>query len=124
MKYKYEFNQGTLDHIYENAKGRMEFHPDLAEKYTDMIDKHRHYETEREALEIAFQTWESSPMNCQIWAKIEKDEEFYRIMDWWIVTNDWKIKQAAEYIGMVLLYDEVKLSRIVNDDVPIDDILA
>lgn len=123
MKYKNEFSQGTLDYIYESAKGRMSFHPDLKEKYTSMIDEYRHFKTEREALVAALQMWKSNPMNCQIWAKIEKDEEFYRIADWWIVTNDWKVKQAAEYIGMMLIYDEVKLCCIVDDNVPIDNII-
>ena len=37
-------------------------------------------------------------------AKIGKDEEFYYIDDYFIVTNDGLVKEAADYIGMALVF--------------------
>lgn len=36
----------------------------------------------------------------QVWAKVCKDGEYYYIQDYYIVSNDYKILIAAEYIGM------------------------
>lgn len=37
---------------------------------------------------------------CQVWAKVGKDEEYYYIEDYYIVSANNFIKMAAEYIGM------------------------
>lgn len=36
-----------------------------------------------------------NPYSCQIWAKVEKSDDIYRIVNWWIVTDDIKVKLAA-----------------------------
>lgn len=40
----------------------------------------------------------------QVWAKVGKDEEYYYIQDYYIVSNDYRILIAAEYIGMEQLF--------------------
>lgn len=32
------------------------------------------------------------------------DKHKNNIQNWWILTNDWRIQQSAEYIGMALMY--------------------
>ncbi len=95
-------DQVNLGHDYESALGRMAAHPDYAEKYSKIIREHPYFTSEKEAVSVAL----SRGSMCQIWAKIGKDEEYYYIKDdYFIVTDDWRIDQAAEYIGMAILYN-------------------
>ena len=48
--------------------------------------------------------YNSRRFGSQVWAKIGKDEEYYNIEDYYIVTDDNLIKQAIEYIGMDDIY--------------------
>ena len=65
------------------------------------------------------------PDNYQIWAKIEKgDDGIFRIQDRWLVTNDNKVKLAADYIGMALMYDDVRFCKIIDNNIKIDDVIA
>ena len=123
MKYKYVFNQSELEYAYEEAKSRMAYHPDIAKKNQEIIQGHSHFEVEKDALEAAILMEKDNPHTYQIWAKMSKDEEFYRIDNWWIVSNQWRIKQAAEYIGMVLVYDEDKLEAIIKDKTDINKVI-
>ena len=52
------------------------------------------------------------------------EAELNRIINHWLVTDDGKIKQSAEYIGMALMYDETRLERIINNGIKIDDVIA
>ena len=36
----------------------------------------------------------------QVWAKVGKDDDYYFIQDYYIVSNDYRVLIAAEYIGM------------------------
>lgn len=107
MAKKVEYRNGMEQYIlkctYENAKGRMEVHPDIANKYIGIIQKHPYFKTEKEALEVAIKNEGDKP-RWQIWAKIEKDEEFYRIQDYYIVSDDYRVLIAADYIGMAQIY--------------------
>lgn len=116
--------QDVLEFTYENAKGRMDAHPDIAEKMKSIIQNFSHFDSEKEALETAIKIETENPYSCQIWAKIEKSNDIYRIVNWWIVTDDVKVKQAADYIGMAQMYDEARLSRIIDNNVKIDDVVA
>lgn len=103
VEYRNGMEQYILKYNYESGKERMKAHPDIAEKYMDIIQNHPYFKTEKEALEVAIKKEEENP-NWQIWAKIEKDEEYYRIQDYYIVTNDYKVLIAADYIGMAQIY--------------------
>ena len=122
--YRFRMSQSELEYTYESAKGRMEYHPDIADKYQSIVLEYSRFKNEKDALETAINMEKENPYTCQIWAKIEKSDGVYRIMDWWIVTDDWKVKQAAEYIGMAQMYDETRLSYIIDNNVKIDDVIA
>ena len=121
---RFRMSQDELKYVYESAKGRMEYHPDIAAKYQNVIQNYYHFENEKDALETAIKIEKEKPYTCQIWAKVEKDEEYYRIQDWWIVTDDVKVKIAADYIGMAQIYDETRLSKIIDSNAVLDDIIT
>lgn len=122
--YRYRISQRDLNYIYESAKSRMEAHPDVAKKHQNIIQKCPYFKSEREALEAAVRLEKDNLYRCQIWAKVEKDEDIYRIQNYWLVTDDGIIKLSAEYIGMALLYDGTRLSKIINGNAKIDDVVA
>lgn len=124
MEYKFRMTQNVLEFTYKNAKGRMDAHPDIAENMKSIIQNYSHFNSEKEALETAIKMEAKKPYSCQIWAKIEKSDDIYRIVNWWIVTDDIKVKLAAEYIGMAQMYDETRLQEIIDNHVKIDDVVA
>lgn len=125
MGYRFRISQSDMGYLYESAKGRMDAHPDYADKHKRVIRDYPYFKSEREALEAAIKIEKINPYSCQIWAKIEKgDDGIFRILNWWIVTDDIKVKLAAEYIGMALMYDETRLSKIIGGNTKIDDVIA
>lgn len=125
MEYRFRISQDELKRLYENAKSRMEINPDITSKHTKVIEGCPFYQSEKEALEAAIKMMKEKPANYQIWTKFEKgDDGIFRIQDWWIVTDDGKTKLAADYIGMALMYDNVRLNRIVNNNIKVDDVVA
>lgn len=125
MDYRFRISQDELKRLYENAKSRMEINPDITAKHTKVIEGCQSYQSEKEALEAAIAMMKEKPANYQIWAKVEKgDDGIFRIQDWWIVTDDGKTKLAADYIGMALMYDDIRLNRIINKNIKVDDVVA
>ena len=104
MLHKYKIDQNNLKYLYESAKVRMEAHPDYAVKHNNNIQQYPYFKTEDEVLEAANKVKNEVYPVYQIWAKIAKEGNDYRIQNWWILTNDWRIKQSAEYIGMAPMY--------------------
>lgn len=92
--------QEELKYVYELGENRIEFHPELAEKYRMIIEEIPYYQNRNEAIEKAIQMSKDSLKPYQVWAKVGKDEEYYYIQDYYIVSNDYRILIAAEYIGM------------------------
>ena len=122
---RYRISQEEMKYTYERAKARMDFHIDYANKQKDIIAKHPYFKTEKEALQEALKLIKKTKSDCQIWAEIEKgDDDIYRIQNKWIVLEDGKIKLAAEYIGMALMYDDIRFNRIINNNIPIDEVIA
>jgi hypothetical protein len=117
-------SQDELAYTYEHAQARMDAHPEYADKHKKIVQAHSFFKSEKEALQAAIEQRKNNQWGCQIWAMIEKTDGVYRILNHWLVTDDGKIKQSAEYIGMALIYDETRLERIINNDVKIDDIIA
>ena len=95
-----EIGQEELKYVYESAKGRMDCHPEIAEIFRKRIEGLPVYKDRNEAIKKAIDLNNSRHHGSQVWAKIGKDEDYYYIQDYYIVTDDNKIKQAAEYIGM------------------------
>lgn len=117
MENRYKLGQDELSYMYESAQSRMAAHPDFAKRCKKAVADCTHFDNEQDALQAAIKPAKEGEFDyyCQIWAKIEKDEEFYRISDYWIVTGDVQIQQAAEYIGMALVYDNARLQRISQE---------
>lgn len=125
MEYRFRIGQNDMRYLYESAKGRMEAHPEYADGQKKIIQEHPHFKSEKEALEAAINMEKEHPYSCQIWAKFEEgDDGIFRIQNWWVATDDWKIKLAAEYIGMALMYDQTRLTKIIDNNIQIDDVVA
>lgn len=124
MNYRHILNQEELRFIFENAKVRTAAHPDIAKKHQKVIDKCSFYKSEKEALQAAIAQSSGNICDCQIWAKIVKEDDVYRVLNYWLLTDDVNIKQSAEYIGMAQMYDATRLLTIVNEEIPIDDVIA
>jgi hypothetical protein len=123
-KYKFVYRQENLQYLYESAIKRMEAHPEYAAKRIKIIQDYPYYESEKDALEAAFRLSKDDMHCCVIWAKIEKDEEYYRInTNYCVVTYTSEEIKAAEYIGMAALYNASNLFGIIHDNINIDDLL-
>lgn len=93
--------QTFLGYAFEHSKKLAEVHPEYFKACEKVIHKHPYLTSEKEALQVA-QDMVNNRINntVHIWAKIGKDEEYYYIQDYYIVTEDNDVKRAAEYIGM------------------------
>ena len=116
MEEKFRINQDELAYIHQNAQARMRYNPDIAAKYKKIIDEYPFYQSEKEALQSTIDIINKEYSNYQIWAKIGKDDEYYYIQDYYIATDDNIIKQTAEYIGMILIYDGTRLQTIIDNN--------
>lgn len=96
--------QEELKKVYESAKKRMEYHPEKAEIYRRIIEHSPFYNDKDEAIKVAEAMCKSDGSGCQVWAKVGKDKEHYYIEDYYIVSNDYKILIAADYIGMEQIF--------------------
>ena len=75
-------------------------------------------------MQAAIKLRKENRWGCQIWANVEKVDDIYRIQNYWLVTDDGKTKLSANYIGMALMYDETRLLNIIDNDIPIDEVIA
>ncbi len=124
MEYRYRINQDDLARIYENAQARMDANPEIAEKHKKEIREHSSFKSEKEALQAAIKLRKENHWGCQIWASVEKVDDIYRIQNYWLITDDGKTKLSADYIGMALMYDETRLLNIIDNAIPIDEVIA
>lgn len=125
MVYQFRISQDEMRLLYENAQARMDAHLEFADEQNKIVAKHSYFKTEKEALKAALDMMNKGSLDYQIWAKIEKgDDGIFRVQNYWLLTDDGKTKVAAEYIGMALMYDDVRLNRIINDGVGINDVVA
>ena len=124
MDYRYRISQDELERLYLNAQARMNEHQNIAEQYRNEVMKLPYFKSEKEALEEAIRLRNENHWGCQIWADVEKVNGIYRIRNYWLVTDNGKIKLYADYIGMALMYDETRLLEIVDNGIPIDDVVS
>lgn len=76
-------------------------HPEYFKACEKLIQKCPFFTSEMQALQAAQDMCNNRNRGIvHIWAKIGKDEEYYCIQDYYIVTEDNDVKRAAEYIGM------------------------
>ena len=93
--------QDLLEYAYEHSLKLAEAHPEQFKQYEKLIQELPHFTSEEEAVQAAEKLDNNRGGGLvHIWAKIGKDEEYYCIQDYYIVTDDNNIKRAAEYIGM------------------------
>lgn len=116
MEYRFRINQDDLSYLYDSAQARIKAHPEFAEKQKKVIQEHAYFKTEKEALESAISKMKNKYSSYQIWAKTEKEGDIIRIQDYWIITDDNKVKLAADYLGMALMYDSSQLLNIVTNN--------
>lgn len=100
-----KISQEELQYVYESAQARMASHPEYAQEQTAIIHEFPHFDDKEEALQAAKDMSKDGRWDCQIWAKIGIDEEYYFIENYYIVSDDYKVKQAAEYIGMAHVFN-------------------
>ena len=123
MGYKLQLTQEILKRVYEDARDLKEYNRELAEEYELLIRDHKFFKTEKEALMEAIKLMKANLYNYQIWAKIDKGKDgVYRVLNWWLVTNDNKVKFAAEHTGLALVYDSTSLLNIMDDNIPLDEV--
>jgi hypothetical protein len=122
--YQQSISQNELKMMYESAQSRMDANRDFAEKQKNVIESCPYFKTESEALSSALKKMRTEDTDCQIWAKFEKEDDVFRFVGWWIVTDDVKIKQAADYIGMAQMYDAPMLRSILYNNLSVDDVIA
>lgn len=114
MKHLYRPTQTELQCRYESAKQRVAHNSELAEEYRKRLQQLPIYTNEEEAVKAFIDISEhgsGTPYkgDCFVWAKIEVDEEFFCYKkDFFLVTDDNLMHQAAEFIGMceLLLTEE------------------
>lgn len=94
----FSIGQDELKYVYEAAQARIKAHPEYAEKQKEILDKYNFLKSGKDAFEN-FKSFDKRSFNCQVWVNIEKDEEYYYCADKWIVSNDYDILVAAEYLG-------------------------
>lgn len=97
-------DQRTLGYAYESALALKEHHPEVFKERWEMVQALPSYKDEDGAIKAAVALAETTQKNCQVWARVGKDEEYYFIQDYFIATNDNRVKQAAEYIGMAEIF--------------------
>ena len=117
-------SQDDLKFVYETAVSRMAANPSITEREERLIADFPFFKSEKEALVKAFELMQNKRANCQIWAKVEKSGNVFRIANWWVATDEWQIQKAADYIGMAQMYDAPRLRRLLAENAAIDDIVA
>lgn len=125
--YKYIIGQGQLYELQKRADALKRMHPDTFrrfELFLDGLGNADFFDSEQEALTAALDRIKNKgSSSVQIWAKYITDEEYFKINSW-IVTDDWRVKQAAEYVGLALMYDESRLQIIIDNGISINDVVA
>lgn len=105
--------QAELSYVYESAKGRISANKEYAEEQRKILDNYNFLKSEDEALEKAKTYIKNGSLRCQVWANIEKDEEFYCFGNKWIVSDDYDILLAAEYLGFAQVRTNSDLHEIL-----------
>lgn len=79
-------------------------HPDYTNEQKAIVQNQLSFNTKEEAINMAIDMKKRGFFNCQVWAKIGRDEEYFYIDKYYISTNDNVVKKAAEYIGMAHIF--------------------
>ena len=55
--YRISTSQDQLRYAYEDGQNHMKYHPDVVEEYRQIIEKHPHFKSEKEALQYAIKLY-------------------------------------------------------------------
>lgn len=122
--FRYRISQEELKRLYETSKKRIKANPESAEKYQAVLRECVYYESEKEALEVALKAVKNGNYSCLILAKYKKVKDIFRIKNRWLVTDDWRVIQAADFLCLALMYDNTRLQDIVYRNINVDDVIA
>lgn len=103
------FNQVHLQYMYDSAQARAKAHPDIAEKYQKIIQDYPLFDSKEKAREYVAKKEKKPHTQYRIFAKIDKDEEFYFVRkDYFIAIpeDDGAGTLAAEYLGMEMIDED------------------
>lgn len=100
MYVKKNFKQSELQAVYETAQKRKDAHPEITGEYNNLLDSIPYHQNMEEAIEEAKKRSKKGEHHYQVWATVNKEGERYYIDDCFIVSNDFKVLKAAEYVGM------------------------
>ena len=123
MECRPRVNQEELDYTYRSASSRLDSHQDIYSEYNKFIESQKFFDNEKEALLSAIELVKNKSYECQIWVKLKKENDIYKFQNHWIVSDDWKVKMCAEYLGMFLAYDYSTLQKIIQNKISIEDIV-
>lgn len=123
MECRPRVNQEELDYTYWSSVNRLNSHQDIYSEYNRLVESQHFYDNEKDALRSAIERVKSKSYECQIWVTFKKENDTYKLQNHWIVTDDWKIKMCAEYVGMFLAYDYSTLQKIIYHKISIEDIV-
>lgn len=107
MKHLYVPGQDRLKYTYESAQARLGYDPEREEQYRKLLQELPVYTNEEDAVKAFWDIREhgsGSPYSGYsfVWAKIGVDEEYYYLQeDYFLVTDDNLIHQAAEFMGLI-----------------------
>lgn len=107
MKYLHNPSQERLKYTYEDAQARLGYASEIEEMYRKRLQELPVYTNEEDAVKAFFEIREhgsGTPYRggCFVWTKIGVDEEYFYLQeDYFLVTDDNLMHQAAEYIGLI-----------------------
>lgn len=113
--YRRPLSQSTMKEEYENALYRKAKHPSKYDRYRRMVENSHTYDTEEEACRAALGFVKPNSTYCPaiILAFIERGvgEEFH-LTGPWIVTDDNRILQAADFLNTYDIYNPFPVSSM------------
>ena len=127
-EYIERYRQKELQYAFEAAQFRIKSNSEYIKTRIALIENQPHFKTEKDALEAAIKLRKNKDAikdycTIRIFAKVEQDEEYYRIADYWIVTEDGPVVPAAELAGLVMVYENQMIQDIVDGFISMNDAL-
>lgn len=102
LKHIRDIPQECLKYIYESAQARLGYDAEREEEYRERLQKLPVYTNEEDAVKAFFDVWNKRKGNLWILAKVGVDEEYFYVQeDYFLVTDDGLMLQAADYLGLI-----------------------
>lgn len=121
---RYRIGQDELNRLYQIAEYRKKNRPDMAERFQAILRGCTYYRSEKDALAVALEKVKNKNYRCLICVGYKKEGGVFRIDNRWLVTDEPRIIQAADYLCLALMYDNTRLQIIADANMAIDDVVA